>query len=252
MWADGVHTVFILQPSNSWGDGIILDFLAEWESLGGASVSEKVRYDVATTDFSAYLHQLDDEVALLLQQNGVSKDSVGLLALCGGEAPLVVMQAESYPNLLNVTWYGADFTANSTQLVEQVGSQVARVKWISLKPETLKSDSYLSLSSRYLSLTGQRIDIYSAYLYDSAFLLARSVIEAQSADGLKVEAVFQEVCNSTFGVTGWCGLDLNRDRIPPPYEIWSYTMITSNTTVARLIGTLDPVKHEILFYESLR
>ena len=100
-------------------------------------------------------------------------------------------------------------------------------------------------------MMGQQIDIYSAYLYDSAFLLARSVIEAQSTEGPKVGGVFQEVCNSTFGVTGWCGLDLNRDRIPPPYEIWSYIRTTSNTTVAHLVGTLDPVKHEVSFYESL-
>ncbi|MCX6654162.1 MAG: hypothetical protein NTY03_03465 [Candidatus Bathyarchaeota archaeon] len=68
---------------------------------------------------------------------------------------------------------------------------------------------------------------------------------------MEVGVVFQEICNSTFGVTGWCGLDLNRDRIPPPYDIWSYARTTSNTTVAHLVGTLDPVKHEVLFYESL-
>jgi ABC-type branched-subunit amino acid transport system substrate-binding protein len=222
MWADGVRTVFILQPGDSWGDGIFNDFEAEWWSLGGVAVGEKVRYESATTDYSAYLQQLDDKVAQALQQNGGLNDTVGLLALCRGEAPLVARQAESYSNLFKITWYGADYTANSTQLAEQAGPQAARVKWISLKPETPKSDSYLSLSSRYLSLTGQQIDIYSAYIYDSAFLLARSVIEAQSADGSKVGTVFQEVCNSTFGVTGWCGLNLNRDRIPPPYEIWSY------------------------------
>jgi ABC-type branched-subunit amino acid transport system substrate-binding protein len=240
MWADGVRTVFILQPGDSWGDGIFNDFEAEWWSLGGVAVGEKVRYEAATTDFSAYLQLLDDKVALALQQNGGLNDTVGLLALCRGEAPLVVKQAESYSNLFKITWYGADYTANSTQLAEQAGPQAARVKWISLKPETPKSDSYLSLSSMYLSLTGQQIDIYSAYLYDSAFLLAKSVIEAQSADGSKVGVVFQEVCNSTFGVTGWCGLNLNRDRIPPPYEIWSYARTASNTTAPILVGTLDP------------
>ena len=205
-----------------------------------------------TTDFSGYLQRVDDKVAQVLQQNGGLKDSVGLLALCRGEAPVVVKQAENYTNLFDVTWYGSSFTANSTQLADLVGPQVARVKWISLKPETLKSDSYLSLASRYKALTGEVMSIYSAYLYDSAFLLARSVVEAQSDDGLKVGGVFQEVCNSTFGVTGWCGLDLNRDRIPRQYEIWGYARTTLNTTVALQVGTLDPVKHEALFYESLR
>jgi ABC-type branched-subunit amino acid transport system substrate-binding protein len=242
MWADGVRTVFILQPAASWGDEIFNDFQAEWWSLGGATVGEKVRYEADTTDFSAYLQLLDEKVALALKQNGGLNDTVGLLALCRGEAPLVVKQAESYPNLFKITWYGADYTANSTQLAEQAGPQVVRVKWISMKPETPKSESYRSLSSRYLALTGQALDIYSGYLYDSAFLIARSVIEAQSVDGLKVMSVFHQICNSTFGVTGWCGLDLNRDRIPPLYEIWSYARTTTNTTAPSLVGTLDPTR----------
>lgn len=124
------------------------------------------------------------------------------------------------------------------------------MKWFSLKPEALKSDSYLSLSARYLALTGKPIDIYSAYLYDSAFLLAKSVVEAQSDDGLKVGRVFLEVCNSTYGVTGWCGLDLIRDRIPPRYDIWSYAVTNSNTTSGILVGTFDPMNHKVVFYSS--
>ena len=84
------------------------------------------------------------------------------------------------------------------------------------------------------------MDIYSAYLYDSAFLVARSVIEAQSVDGLKIEDIFHGVCNSTFGVSGWCGLDLNKDRIPPPYEVWSYVRNSSNVTSPTLLGVLEP------------
>lgn len=250
MWGYGVRKVSILQRGDSWGDGVYYGFQSRWESLGGVTLGHE-RYGIDATDFGEYLQRLDDKVAQALQQNDGLSDTVGLLALCRAEAPVVVKQAENYTNLFDVTWYGSNFTAKSTQLADLAGPQVARVKWISLKPETRKSNSYLSLSTRYKALTGEVMDVYSAYLYDSAFLLARSVIEVQSADGLKVGGVFQEVCNSTFGVTGWCGLDLNGDRIPPSYEIWSYTRTTSNTTVAHLVGTLDPVQHEVSFYESL-
>lgn len=251
MWSYGIRTAAILQSSAPWGDGISNDFEATWKSLGGVLIDAPVRFELATVDYSDYLQQLDNQVARALQSNNGTANRIGVLGLCRSEAPAIATQAVNYPHLFNVTWFGAMYTANSTQLSSLAGPQAAHIKWISLKPEILKSDSYLSLSSRYQVLMGQPIDIWSAYLYDSAFLLARSVVEAQSAEGPKVEDVFQEVCNSTIGVTGWCGLDPNRDRIPPPYEIWSYARTTSNTTVAHLVGTLDPVKHEVSFYESL-
>jgi ABC-type branched-subunit amino acid transport system substrate-binding protein len=148
-------------------------------------------------------------------------------------------------------WFGANYTANNSQLADLAGPQVARLRWISLKPEAPNSDSYNNLSARYLALTGKQIDIFSTYLYDAAFLLARSVVEAQSPDGVKVGSVFHEVCNSTYGVSGWCGLDVNRDRIPSPYEIWTYKGTSSNSTIGILVGTLDPVNHEVTFYKSL-
>ena len=130
MWGDGVRAVVVLQRGDSWGDGTSLDFLSAWESLGGLAVGDVVRYEATTTDFKDYLVQLDDQVALALQEPGLSNSSVALLALCREEAPLVVKQAESYSNLFNVTWYGADFTADNTQLADLAGPQVAKVKWI--------------------------------------------------------------------------------------------------------------------------
>jgi ABC-type branched-subunit amino acid transport system substrate-binding protein len=251
MWGYGIRTAAILQSSAPWGDGIENDFKVAWGSLGGALIDATVRFDRTTTDYSTYLQQLDSQVARALQSNDEAQDRVGVLGLCREEAPTIATQVANYPHLYNVTWFGAAFTANNTSLASLAGPQVAKIKWISLKPETLKSDSYLSLSLRYLSLMGQQIDISSAYLYDAAFLLVRAVVEAQSSDGVKVGSVFQEVCYSTVGVTGWCGLDVNHDRIPSNYEIWSYARTTLNTTVALQAGTLDPVKHEVSFYESL-
>jgi branched-chain amino acid transport system substrate-binding protein len=251
MWSYGIRTAAILQPGDSWGDGTENDFKDAWGSLGGTIIDAPVRFDKATTDYSTYLQQLDNQVARALQSNDGAQDRVGVLGLCRSVAPTIAMQAANYTHLFNVTWFGSNYTANSTQLVSLAGPQVARLKWISLKPEAPNSDSYSSISARYLALTGKQIDIYSAYLYDAAFLLAKSVIETQSTDGIKVGGVFQEVCNSTYGVSGWCGLDVNKDRIPPPYEIWTYTSTTSNSTAGILVGTLDPVNHEVTFYRSL-
>ncbi|MCX6649772.1 MAG: ABC transporter substrate-binding protein [Candidatus Bathyarchaeota archaeon] len=250
MWNYGIRTAAILQPASSWGDEISNDFEAAWKSYGGVLVDAPVRFE-STADYSDYLRQLDSQVARALQSKDGAQDTVGVLGLCRSEASVVAMQAANYPHLFNVTWFGANFTASNTLLASLAGPRVEHLRWISLKPEAPNSDSYNNLSARYLALTGKQIDIFSTYLYDSAFLLARSVVEAQSDDGIKVEGVFQEVSNSTFGVSGWCGLNVNRDRIPPRFEIWTFTSTASNSTTRILVGTLDPVSHKVTLYNSL-
>jgi ABC-type branched-subunit amino acid transport system substrate-binding protein len=252
MWASGIREAVILYPGDSWGDFAEYTFSAAWKAKGGVIVDTPVRFDLGKSDYSSPLQVLDSQVELTLENNGGIADRVGVLGLCREEASIIATQVTNYPHLYNVTWFGAASTVNNTVLASVAGPQIAHIKWISLKPEMPTSDSYNALSARYLALTGTQIDIYSAYLYDAIFVLAQSVIEAQSTNAVKVWGVFGRISNSTYGVTGWCGLNVNEDRIPPMYEVWKYNGTSSNTTSSILVGTLDPVKHNVNFFGELR
>jgi hypothetical protein len=144
---------------------------------------------------------------------------------------------------MNVTWYGVESTAENAAIIEQAGLLATQVGWVSLKPDMPITDAYRSLSIRYESLIGRDLDISSAYLYDSAMVLARSIVEAQSADGLRVGSVFPMVANVTYCVTGWCGLNVYHDRIPPPYGIWNYTTNINGTVTSVQSGILIPATY---------
>jgi hypothetical protein len=202
-----------------------------------------VRYDVSTGDYTSYLQQLDGLLVKKLE-SGLELKNLAVVALCQQEeAPQVLRQAAAYPRLMNVTWYGVDTTANNSAIIEQAEQLAAQVGWVSLNPELPNSEAYRRLSTRYESLIGRELDISIAYLYDSAIVLARSIVEAQSADGLRVGSVFPLVANMTYGVTGWCGLNSDHDRVPPPYDIWSYTTAVNGTIAAEQIGTLIPERY---------
>ncbi len=243
LWERGVQGVVVLQRGDSWGDRVFHDLRRAWWQLSQESIADSIRYDVSASDYTSYLQQLDTLVAEEIA-SGVDRERLAVVALCQREeAPQVLRQAAAYPRLMNVTWYGVESTANNTAVIEQAGQLAAQVGWVSLKPDMPQTDAYRSLSTRYESLIGRELDISSAYLYDSAMVLARSIVEAQSADGLKVGSVFPMVANVTYGVTGWCGLNSDHDRIPTPYGIWSYTTAGNGTVTSVKIGSLIPATY---------
>ena len=252
MWSYGIREAAILYPGDSPGDGISYDFASEWEKRGGVILGEPVRYDPSTVDYTGYLRSVDAQVKQALEQSGAIGARVGVLVVGRGNAEEIVIQAQDYPSLYNVTWFGGKDTANNTVLASEAGVQAAHLKWISVKEEVSSSISFVDLSNRYRVLTGDEIDIYSAYLYDAFFILARSVVEVQSVEAADVRGVFPIVCASTFGVSGWCGLDGNGDRIPSSYEIWSYEVDGEGSVICVNVGKLDSYRHIVTFYQPVK
>ncbi len=252
MWSYGIREAAILYPGDSPGDGLRYVFASEWEKRGGVILGEPVRYDPSTIDYTSYLRSVDAQVKQALEQSGAISARVGVLAMGRGNAEAIAIQAQDYPSLYNVTWFGGKDTVNNTVLASEAGPQAAHLKWISVKEEVSRSISYVDLSNRYWALTSDELDIYSAYLYDAFFILARSVVEAQSVEAVDVRGVFPIVCASTFGVSGWCGLDRNGDRIPPGYEIWSYEVDGEGSAICVNVGTLDPYRHIVTFYQPVK
>ncbi len=82
-----------------------------------------------------------------------------------------------------------------------------------------------------------------AYLYDSAWAIAASVLETRSVNASVVAGVFPEVCSRLYGASGWCRLDQNGDRAALPLDVWFYaralgsTRVSMNPIVIRCLGT---------------
>jgi branched-chain amino acid transport system substrate-binding protein len=221
MWSYGIKSVVIIQRGDSWGDGIVNLFSPQWQSKGGVLAGNVVRYDPEATDFTSYLNEAEGQVTTA---EGLYPGRVGILFLAFNEAaPILQQVAANYPNLYSTVWFGGDGTARSQLIMDEAGEQGAHVKLYSLLATNPTTSKFNDLAARYQALTGQEMGAYTAYQYDTAWALAKAVLETQSAKGTLVKPLIPQICYDMYGAGGWCRLNEFGDRFPIPYDIWGFT-----------------------------
>ena len=120
--------------------------------------------------------------------------------------------------------------------------------------QTPDSPEYQALGDRYTALTGQLFSTYTAYQYDAAFALAETVVSTESTDAGVVAAALPGFCKTYVGVSGNCALNVYGDRIPGPYDIWSYGYVSgaAGPVEAFVIGQVVPTTHRVTWNPSDR
>jgi branched-chain amino acid transport system substrate-binding protein len=222
MWAAGVKSIVIFQRGDSWGDGIVNLLTPLWIAKGGNVAGDIVRYAAESTEFSNYLTIADATVATAVAANGGERQRVGVIILAFDEIPVIVKQAKEYDNIYNVHWWGSDGTAKSQRGMDDAPEEVNHIGIYSLLSRETVTSRFLDLSQRYTAITAQQFSTYSAYGYDVGFVLATSVLQAQSQAGEDILDLQAPICLNTFGVAGWSRLDEFGDRFAPPYDVWGF------------------------------
>ena len=251
MWAAGVKSIVLFQRADSWGDGIINLLVPAWTALGGKVAGDKIRYAVETTEFSNYLTVADQQVKTAVASYGGETQRVGVVILCFDEGPVILKQAKSYPNIYNVHWWGSDGTAKSQRAMDDAPDEANHIGIYSLLSHETVTPSFVALEQRYMSLTHQQYSMYSAYMYDAAFAIAKAVFETSSTDASKVSAIFPSICNSMYGVSGWCRLDSYGDRAAPPYDVWGFYPSATKASVSVIMAQYDPDYRKTTFITSV-
>jgi branched-chain amino acid transport system substrate-binding protein len=221
MWDYGIKSVIIFQRGDSWGDGIVNLFKPAWAAKGGKLAGDVVRYAAESTDFSNYLQQANGMATTAIAANG-GVERVGVLLLSFDEFPVIATQCESYTPLYDCPFFGGDGTAVSQRGMDDAPEQVNHMRVFSLMAQSPESSKFNALKTRYEALTKQQYTAYSAYAYDVNFVMATSVIMAQSASGADVVPLQMTVAGATWGAGGWCQLNEYGDRAPPPFNLWFY------------------------------
>jgi branched-chain amino acid transport system substrate-binding protein len=251
MWAAGVKSIVILQRGDSWGDGIINQFVPIWMAKGGTIAGDKIRYAAEATDFSNYLTVADEAVKTAVAQNNGETQRVGVVILSFNEISVILKQVSSYPNIYNVHWWGSDGTAKSQRAMDDAPVEANHIGIYSLLSRETLTPLYSTLESRYVALTKQQYSTYNAYLYDAAFAIVKAVIETGSTDASKVSAAFPVICNSMFGASGWCRLDSAGDRAAPPYDVWGFYPSATKASVSVIMAQYDPDTQKTIFVISV-
>jgi hypothetical protein len=87
--------------------------------------------------------------------------------------------------------------------------------------------------------------VFRVYLYDAAWVVAKSILETGSYDTEKVVAVLPSLCDDFHGVSGWCRLNEYGDRVPPPYDVCYYAPGIGKLSENYIAGTYNPNAKEM-------
>jgi hypothetical protein len=207
----------------------------DYEALGGVVVKkiiypppEMVNFysDIENnTDFTHYLNEAEAAVKEATVIYG--KGKIGVLVI-GAEMSPLIYQSREMPNLMSVPWFGSDLNSgigviSGSPASEQVGPYAEKVGFY-MPVESVENKVALEkLSGELAAKMGMQSYPFSPQetsRYDGCWLLALSVIKADSTDPRKVEAALPQVAAGYNGLNGNYALNEKGDKISYSVDIY--------------------------------
>jgi len=235
----GIEHIVLIQRGDAWADGIYNFLVPDYEARGG-EVLERIRYAGEATEFANYLQTAEDSLSEAVAEYGVNKCAVEVIAF--SESVTMVTQAEDFPAVYSVPWFGSDGTALTQQHVDDAPEQSTHLGIFSTLAAPAESMKWSDLNDRYFALVAQPYGYYSACSYDIAWVLAETMLEAQSVDALDLIPLQATTCFNSFGASGWNLVNADGDRAVANYQIWAYK------PESYVAGLYDAVTGQVSWY----
>lgn len=241
----GIEAIVVFQRADYWADHVYNSFKPEWIDNGGV-ILEEIRYSMETGPL--YFQMVEDVLEDAVLEYG--RNHVGVLVLSFDEFVQMMLQSEKYDTLYSLVWFGSDGTALVQSVLDEAPSQAAKLKVYSTLAVPSESELYISLYDRYYTLTSQPYGFYSTCMYDTAFVIAKAVIQASSDQPEDVIPLIPSICNSYYGASGWCKLNSAGDRATANYQIWGYGD-KNLTPDMHLCGLYDATTDSVTWYSDI-
>jgi branched-chain amino acid transport system substrate-binding protein len=219
-------TTIIPMWRNDRGNNGLADSVRAAATSSGATVSDGVRYEPDTTDFSAALADLSTQVQAAVGSAGADKVAVYLAGF--EEVANIFTAARTVTGVDGVRWYGGDGSAQSKALVASgpaTFATSAKVKGypsplVALPAGQAKRDA--KLLSQITKRAKNQADAFTLAAYDAFNVAARTLSGTPAdADAATLRAAFASAAQGAKGTTGTIQLDPAGDRLSTPYAFWS-------------------------------
>ena len=224
MVKDGAQQIVPIWRNDAGNQGLS-DTVRSTGPTEGATVSEGVRYEPGTTDFTTALDtlttQVNDAVAT------VGNDHVAVYLAGFEETADVLAAAKANPALAAVAWYGGDGSAQAQQLIDSRDAAAMAVQvhgypspLVALPATRAAKDA--GLLKAITKKAKAPADAFTLAAYDAFNVGAKALVAAGAdAEGTTLAAAFTKAADGYAGVTGTIELDAAGDRTTSPYAFWS-------------------------------
>ncbi len=244
LWSAGIEAVVLIQRGDAWADGIY-NYLEPAYTAKGGVILEKIRYAGEATEFSNYLQTAEGIAEAAIAEYGA--EHVGVEIISFSESVVMVTQAQDFPSLYSLTWFGSDGTTLSQQHCDDAPEQTVHLKIHSTYAAPADSDKFNALYERYYALVAQPFGYYSACSYDIGWVLIESIMNTQSLDATVLIPIQHNTAYNNFGASGWNQLNTDGDRYGSNYQIWSYHY-DGGVVVPYVTGLFDGITGHVTWY----
>jgi branched-chain amino acid transport system substrate-binding protein len=244
LWSAGIEAVILIQRGDAWADGIY-NYLEPAYTAKGGVILEKIRYAGEATEFANYLQTAEDIAEDAVAEYG--EGHVGVEIISFSEFVVMMSQAQDFPTVYDLTWFGSDGTTLSQQACDDAPEQVEHLKVHSTYAAPADSDKFNDLYERYFALVAQPFGYYSACSYDIGWVLMESMMNTQSLDATVLIPVQHRTAYNNFGASGWNQLNEDGDRYGSNYQIWSYKY-DGDVVIPYVSGLFDGITGQVTWY----
>ena len=225
MWHDGVRTIVPLWRDDEGNNGLHQSVQEAFLALGG-QVTPGFRYEPTTTDFTAAIERVADEVTRATDGSAFPA-AVYLAAF--DEVTDVFGAAQGNATLAAARWYGSDGVALSQALVDDPTAAQFALSAGFPNPifglDDAAQASWQPVSDGVVARTGIRPDAFALSAYDALFVVHRALEAAGDVgDPLAVTAAFVDAAEAYVGITGSTALDEAGDRLVARFNFWAVRM----------------------------
>jgi branched-chain amino acid transport system substrate-binding protein len=219
-------TTIVPMWRNDRGNNGLADSVRAAAAASGATVTDGVRYEPDTTDFSAALADLSTQVQAAVGSAGPDKVAVYLAGF--EEVADVLNAARTVTGLDGLRWYGGDGSAQSKALLGSGPATFATSVKVKGYPSPLvavpaaEAKRDVKLVSQITKRAKNETDAFTLAAYDAFNVAARTLSDTPAdADAATLRATFARTAEGAKGTTGTIHLDPAGDRVSTPYAFWS-------------------------------
>ena len=219
---DGIEAVVPIYRGDDWGDSVYKSTKNSFEALGGV-MDDGIRYSPESTAYSAEAALLSDLVDKYTDQ--YPADKIAVLMIGFSETVRLLDSADSFDNLHNVRWFGTDGSSLDNTLSDDptASTFLQDVNFVSTLFDISENDVYPHVQDRFMTFTTQKPDVKYYYfsIYDSVWVLGKTILETDSIDPLTVRDAITDVASRHTGTIGTMNLNELGDFATPSYDLWS-------------------------------
>ena len=229
----GIDTVILLHRNCSWGKNFAEAFFWEYK-INGGEILDLLSYEADNSNsIESALERADS-----LAQNAIDykgSNNVGVLLIALEEASDVLLAAEN-SSLMNISWFCTETNTLDKEIQENAGKTASKVCLIGPINTHIYNEDFQEINRLFIDAFDEPLDFCLANVYDGCWLLALSVLEAESTDSFDVSKVFETVAYDHYGITGPLDVNSQGDRSWIRYYFYGYYEINENIIFLRAGG----------------